>query len=158
MAEKKEHKTFINATKLRAKAYAYFYEESIKILSLSKAAEVCSRATYRMGKDRVKEFSKEAAESALVFAKEFAGDPAGSAVFKIKVLKGDKKTAVVEMSYCPLVEMWKELGYSSEKICTLCDIAHRIDFGTVEGMEYKLKFTERIACGGKKCILEIKKP
>jgi hypothetical protein len=61
------------------------------------------------------------------------------------------------MKKCPLVEMWKEMKLSKELIQNLCDIAHQIDFGTIEGKGFNLKFSSRISYGNESCVLEISK-
>ena len=65
--------------------------------------------------------------------------------------------AKIEMKGCPLVDLWEEMELSEDQICRMCDMAYRIDFGTIEPLGYELVFPTRIACGEPSCILEIKK-
>jgi hypothetical protein len=149
--------TFISTTKLRAKAYAYFYEEAEKEVGQAKAVEMFKRAAYRLGLDKSKSFRQEAHESAAELAEDFKSDPVGEHVFQIKIINKSENKAEIAMSYCPLLEMWREMKYSPDEICRLCDIAHQIDYGTIEGCGFALEFPERAACCGEKCILKISK-
>jgi hypothetical protein len=155
MVRKETIEAFISATKLRAKAYAYFFEEIVKACGHVKAKELCSRATYRLGLDKASEFRKELRNSALSLAEAFVADPVGHAVFKQQILSGNEKEAVIEMKYCPLVDMWQSMKLHSDLICTLCDFAHRIDYGTIEGAGFNLSFKSMIARGDKSCVLHI---
>ena len=148
---------FISATKFRAKAYYYLYEEMVSELGSEKAIVIFTKATYRLGVDKADSFSDNAGISPEELAKEFVKDDIGREVFDQSVIKVDGNMATVEMKRCPLVEMWKEMNLSDEMIEKLCDVAHRIDFGTVEGKGFKLKFSSKISCGDGSCILEISK-
>ena len=148
---------FTKATKVRAKAYAYFFEEMAKEVGTDKAMIIFSRVTYRMGQEKAKQFSEEAKRSAKKLAEEFIADPVGSIVFAQSILEADEDHAKIEMKGCPLVEMWEEMELSEDQICRMCDMAYRIDFGTIESLGYELVFPTRIACGEPSCILEIKK-
>ena len=155
MVSKETIQAFITATKLRAKAYAYFFEEIAKELGDEQSKELCSRVTYRLGLDKASEIPDDLKDSALNFAKAFVADPVGSTVFKQQIISGNEKEAMIEMKYCPLVDMWQRMKLKSEVTGILCDIAHRIDYGTIEGAGFKLTFKSRIACGNKSCVLLI---
>lgn len=148
---------FINATKLRAKAYYYIFEEFSNELGEEKAIKIFSKAIYKFGEDKSKVFSDNAKKSAKKFGEEFVSNPISNKVFKQKFLEGNEEFAKVEMKNCPLVEMWKEMGLSKEKISIMCDIAYMVDFGKTESAGYKLKFNSRIADSDDCCLLEIKK-
>ena len=146
---------FISATKQRAKAYYYIFEEFASELGEKKAKEIFSRAIYKFGIEKSKNFSDNSKKSPKNFSEEFVSNPISNKVFQQKSLEGDKNQAIVEMKNCPLVDMWKEMGLSKEKISTLCDIAHMVDFGKTESAGFKLKFKSRIADGDDCCLLEI---
>jgi hypothetical protein len=147
---------FINATKARAKAYYYIFEEFASELGEKKAKEIFSRAIYKFGIEKSKNFSDNSKESPKKFSEAFVSNPISNEVFKQKSIEGDSNHAKVEMKNCPLVEMWKEMGLSKEKISTLCDIAYMVDFGKTESAGFNLKFQSRIADGDDCCLLEIK--
>ena len=148
---------FIQATKFRAKAYFYFFDELSEEIGEEKAKEVLSKAIYRLGIDKSNTFAEESETSAKILSDEFIKDEIGRNVFDQAVLSGNNKQASIEMKNCPLVEMWKEMKLSKDMIQKLCDMAHQIDFGTVEGKGFNLKFASRISYGNKSCILEISK-
>lgn len=146
---------FISATKLRAKAYYYIFEEFANELGEKKAKEIFSKAIYKFGEDKSKQFSDNSKQSPKNFGEEFVSNPISNKVFKQKFLEGNNNQAKIKMENCPLVEMWKEMGLSKKKISTLCDIAHMVDFGKTESAGFELKFNTRIADGDDCCLLEI---
>ena len=149
--------SFISATKFRAKAYVFFYEELIKSLGKVEAKKIFRRVTYRLGEDKSKSFSKEAGSSARKLGEEFVSDIIGKQAFSQTLISGDENKAIVEMKSCPLVEMWEEMDMDKTMIKELCDCAHQIDFGTIESLGFELNFPRRISCLDGSCILEIKK-
>ena len=158
MVYKETRQAFEAATKLRAKAYVYFYEEIAGELGNKKAKELCSLVTYRLGQDKALEIPEESKKSALTLAHFFISDPVGRIVFNQQVLSGNKDEAIIEMKKCPLVSIWKTMKLKDEMICTLCDFAHKIDYGTIQGAGFNLEFKGRIACGNNSCILRIYEP
>jgi hypothetical protein len=157
MAESKNtvQKTFENATKVRAKAYAYIYEELVKELGAKKADSLFSKAIYRLGKDKAANYPESAKKSAEGVARFFIKDPVSRGAFKQSILSANDTEALIEMKNCALVAMWKEMGYSDARIRKLCDLAYQVDFGKIESLGYNLRFRSRIADNKKSCILEI---
>jgi hypothetical protein len=155
MIHKETLQAFINATKLRAKAYAYFFEELKKEFGREKALELGSKVAYRLGLDKAGGFPPGTGGLVSKTAQSFAGDPVGNAVFQLEVLSDNEDEAIIEMSHCPLVEMWVSMGYSRDTIEDLCEFAHKIDYGTIEGAGCKLEFNSRISRGSKSCVLRI---
>ena len=149
--------SFIQATKFRAKAYFYIFDELSENIGEEKAIKILSKATYRLGIDKAGTFKKESESNAEILSNEFIKDEIGRNVFGQTVINGNENEAKIEMKKCPLVEMWKEMKLSKEMIQKLCGIAHQIDFGTVEGKGFNLKFASRISYGNESCILEISK-
>jgi hypothetical protein len=148
---------FENATKTRAKAYAYIYEELLGTVGEKKADKIFSKAIYRLGIDKSKKFPANAKKSAKEVADYFIKDPVSRAAFKQSVVSGDEKSARIQMKSCYLVKMWKEMGLSDARILKLCDLAYQVDFGKIESLGYHLEFSSRIADKGKACVLEITK-
>jgi hypothetical protein len=148
---------FTTATKARAKAYYFIFEEFANEIGEEKAIKIFSKAIYKFGIDKSKKFSNKAKKSAKQFGEEFVSNPISNKVFKQTFIEGNNDYAKVEMKNCPLVEMWKEMGLSKEKISLLCDIAHMVDFGKTESSGFNLKFNSRIADGENCCQLEINK-
>jgi hypothetical protein len=79
------------------------------------------------------------------------------AAFGQSIVSSDENSAKIEMTNCALVAMWKEMGFSDERILKLCDLAYQVDFGKIESLGYSLSFCSRIAGKGESCILEITK-
>ncbi len=148
---------FINATKFRGRAYYYFYDEMAKAFGEDRAAEVYSKAIYRLGIDKSNSFKKESGKSAMALADDFVGNETGRNVFAQTILSADENEATIEMKNCPLVEAWKEMNLTDEMISRLCDLAYQVDYGTVEGLGFKLDFKSRISDGCPACILHIHK-
>jgi len=148
-------KAFKNATMMRAKAYAYIYDELLKQTGMKKADEIFSKAIYRLGADKTGNFTIKAKKSLKNLALEFIKDPVSRAVFRQNILSCTEDNLKIEMKSCPLVDMWKKMGLSKTRIQKLCDLAYQIDFGKIEGLGYGLKFNSRIACGNRSCVLDI---
>ncbi len=148
---------FESATMLRAKAYAYIYEEILKETGEKKADAIMKRAIYRLGVDKSKKYPPEAAVSARKVAEIFTSDPVSRESFGQSLLSGDESSAKVEMTNCALVGMWREMGFTDDKIVKLCDLAYQVDFGKIESLGFTLAFSSRISEGCKSCILEISK-
>ena len=148
---------FIKATHVRARAYYFIYDELCKEMGAPKAREVMSRAIYRLGQDKSRQYSDQARQSARALAAEFTGSPLSKAVFKQSVIEAQDKAASLKMEGCPLVDAWRQMGLAEPLVETLCDIAHQVDFGKVESLGYKLEFPARLACGRSECILNIQK-
>lgn len=148
---------FIKATKVRAKAYAYFYEEMENEVGAEVAEKIFTRVTYRLGTDNANAMRNEEKSSVTAVAKTFTKEGVGKNVFQQTLVDANDEKAEVKMEYCPLVEAWREMGLSVGRIKTLCDMAYRIDFGTLEGAGYALSFPSRIATGDDCCTLAITK-
>ncbi len=58
-----------------------------------------------------------------------------------------------QMTYCPLVEQWREEGCGEAELKLLCDIAMEGDYGRAENNGLKLEITSTIARGDGRCRL-----
>ncbi len=67
-------------------------------------------------------------------------------------------TCEQQMTYCPLVEQWKEEGCNKEELKLLCDIAMEGDYGRAEKNGLNLEITETIARGAERCRLILTDP
>jgi hypothetical protein len=146
---------FEKATRLRAKAYAYLYEELVEKIGKAIADEVFSKAIYRLGEDAAHTIPEQSLKNPAAIADNFIDDPIPRCVFRQSIVKSDNHSAVVEMKQCPLVVVWREMALPPSRIRKLCDLAYRIDFGKIETLGYRLDFRSRIADGDNSCILEI---
>jgi hypothetical protein len=148
---------FEKATMVRAKAYAYIYEELLAEVGEEKADAIFKKAIYRLGADKAGDYPESTRNNAKQVAEIFTSDPVSRGAFGQSVLSADDTNAKIEMTDCALVRMWKEMGFSDEKIVKLCDLAYQVDFGKIESLGFSLKFSSRISEGGKSCVLEIAK-
>lgn len=73
------------------------------------------------------------------FQKAFL-DELGQKLFEMDITACDDDKLEVEFHYCALVNAWKKLGFSDEKIEVLCDMAMDGDRGIAEenGLDFKL--------------------
>ena len=73
------------------------------------------------------------------FQKAFL-DELGQKLFEMDISACDEEKLEVEFHYCALVNAWKKLGFSDERIELLCDIAMDGDRGIAEanGLDFKL--------------------
>jgi hypothetical protein len=78
------------------------------------------------------------------------------AVFQSRIVK-EKDRCEQQMTYCPLVEAWKELGCSQEEIDLFCDIAMEVDRGRADYHGIPWEISERIGKGDSFCRLVLKK-
>ena len=79
-----------------------------------------------------------------------------AAVFRSRIVKADEHCEQ-QMTYCPLVVAWRELGCEPQEIDLLCDIAMEVDRGRAAYHEIPLEITHRLAKGDEYCCLVLKK-
>ncbi len=95
-------------------------------------------------------------ESARDFATAFLPVD-GKKNFEIDIKEVDDDNLKLEFHYCALVNAWKKLGISDEKIALLCDMAMDGDRGIAESMGMTLDLTDTIAKGCSTCKLHFHK-
>lgn len=80
----------------------------------------------------------------------------GATLFESNVLKTETQSEQ-QMTYCPLMAAWKEMGCSEEEMDLYCDIAMEVDRGRADyhGIPYEIR--ERMAKGDPICRLILKK-
>jgi hypothetical protein len=80
----------------------------------------------------------------------------GSAEVFVSKITRQEDYCVQEMTYCPLVEAWQELGCTPEQIDSLCDIAMEVDRGRAAYHDIPLDITHRLAKGDESCRLVLR--
>ncbi|KNZ68607.1 hypothetical protein Tfer_2859 [Thermincola ferriacetica] len=83
--------------------------------------------------------------------------PVGSMVFEQKLVEESDNRAVIEFSYCPLVEAWKKQGASDKEVAALCKMARCGDHGRIASFPFKLTFEKLLAEGDKVCRLLVER-
>ena len=153
------------ATRQRAAVYAHLFKVLREEFGEERAVELMSKAIRNYGVEKSKRnYSKEAQKGDLArAAREFASqDPVKQYQFAPRIVsltpEEDPVEAVVAMAKCPLVDEWRDGGFSDKDVETLCRIAHAVDFGTWEGaLPFSLKFETTRGCGDAECVMRIKK-
>ncbi|MFA5880735.1 MAG: L-2-amino-thiazoline-4-carboxylic acid hydrolase [Eubacteriales bacterium] len=82
--------------------------------------------------------------------------PVGEKVFVQRLVKGDDDEAVIEFSYCPLVEAWRKLEASPEETALLCRMARCGDHGRIAAFPLELTFEKLLAEGDEVCRLVVR--
>lgn len=144
----------------RALMYAYIFEAAEDELGTERAVSMMKRAIHRRGVEVGQQYREAAdagdlAEVARIFVE---GSPAAGELFSpgVEVLDVDGRRVVLRMNTCPLVEAWRDAGYSDERVDLLCEIAAEVDEGTFEGAGLGLRFLERQPqAHGCRCLLEL---
>ena len=153
------------ATRQRAAVYAHIFVVLRREFGEDRAIELLSEAIRNHGAEKSKRnYSDKAQKGDLgQAAREFASsDPVKQHQFAPRIVslapEDDPEEAVVAMSRCPLVDEWRERGFSDKDVDTLCRIAHAVDFGTWEGaLPFCLKFESTRGSGENECVMRIKK-
>ncbi|MEG1564881.1 MAG: L-2-amino-thiazoline-4-carboxylic acid hydrolase, partial [Bacteroides sp.] len=74
----------------------------------------------------------------------------GLKTFEMQTEQTEDEVLVI-FHYCPLVNAWKKLGFSDERIAKLCDIAMEGDRGIAANNELKFELGDTIASGCATC-------
>ena len=141
------------AIKDRALYLAFLYRSFSQALPAEQAESLAREAIFEYGKLRGKRDAGNITPEAWVESHILRGS---GAVFESRVIKAEDYCKQ-EMTFCPLVEAWQELGCSTEEIDLLCDIAMEVDRGRATYHNIPLEITHRIAAGDSNCCLVLKK-
>jgi hypothetical protein len=74
------------------------------------------------------------------------------AVFESTIIKQQGRCEQ-QMTFCPLLEAWRELGCTWEEMDLLCDIAMEVDRGRAEAHGISAETPERMGKGDDRCRL-----
>ena len=141
------------AVKDRGTYLALLYRSFSKVLAPDQVEKLTREAIYEFGRIRGKR------DGGRISPEEWVDrhvSKSSSAVFKSHIVK-QEDCCQQQMTYCPLVEAWKELGCSQEEINLLCDIAMEIDRGRADFHGIPLEIPERMGKGDPSCRLVLKK-
>ncbi len=149
------------ATRQRAAVLAHIYRVLSKRLGEAEAADLMSEAIRAHGREKSqKEYSAKARAGDLSqAAREFAGpDPVKQYQFATRITAESRDEVTIEMSRCPLVDQWRDMGLPPEEVSLLCRIARSVDFGTWEGgLGFFLRFEGTRGEGKPECVLRVRK-
>lgn len=119
-----------------------------------KETEFAKNAIFKFGKLKGEDMAP--AETPEQWAKKLITKTA-QMVFEQDLVEASNDKAVLEFSYCPLVEAWKKLGATSKEVSNLCKMARCGDFGRIAPFPLNLEFESIIADGDAKCRLVVTK-
>ena len=142
--------------KNRAKIYACIYRELSKEVGQEKAVEILKRALYARGQEKGRQLAIKLGKPDLrLLAAAFVEGKAEMDAFGHEIVQEHSDFVVLRLNKCPLVDVWKEAGFSAEEQKIMCDIAYQVDFGKFETAGYKLSFDCRIADSCKSCDMRV---
>jgi hypothetical protein len=137
------------AIKDRATYLALLYRSYSTVLTAQEAQKVAREAIFEFG--RIKAQKDPVPFSPQTWVDKHVAK--GSAdVFCSRIIKKADHSEQ-QMTYCPLVEAWQELGCSKQEIDLLCDIAMEVDRGRAAYHGIPLEITHRIAKEDATCCL-----
>jgi len=141
------------AIKDRATWFALLYRSFSKALPPKEVEKLAREAIYQFGllkgkKDGRKISPKEWVEKHMA---KGSGE-----VFRSEIIK-EKDYSEQRMTFCPLVEAWRELGCTAKEIDLFCDIAMEGDRGRAEYHGIPWDIPKRIGKGDSFCQLILKK-
>ncbi len=153
MSQEEIVKRVREAIKDRATWFALLYRSFLKVLPPEKVERAAREAIYEFGRLKGKKDGKKITPEEWVEKHMSKGS---GAVFESKILKG-ADSSEQRMTFCPLVEAWKELGCSKAEIDLFCDVAMEGDRGRADyhGIPYEIQ--ERLGKGDSFCQLLLKK-
>lgn len=141
------------AIKDRALYLTCLYRSFAKVLPPEEVEKLAREAIHEYGQIKAQRDGKKITPEEWVDNHVAKGS---SAVFESTILK-DEKCCQQQMTYCPLLEAWKELGCSLEELDLFCDIAMEVDRGRAAYHGIPCEIQERMGKGDKFCRLVLKK-
>lgn len=141
------------AIKDRALYLALLYRSFSKALPSEQVEKLAREAIFEYGRVRGKKDSESMTPEKWVDHHMAKGS---GAVFQSNIYK-EADHCVQEMTYCPLMEAWRELGCSPEEMDLLCDIAMEVDRGRAAYHGLTVEMPERIGKGDPRCRLVLRK-
>jgi hypothetical protein len=141
------------AIKDRALYLALLYQSYASALPTEKVEATMRDAIFQYGQLRGQKDSEPMTPEKWVDKHVAKGS---AAVFASKITK-QGAVCIQEMTFCPLVEAWRELGCTPAQIDRLCDIAMEVDRGRAAYHRIPLEITHRLAKGDASCRLVLGK-
>lgn len=141
------------AIKDRALYLACFYRSFAKVLQPEQVEKLARDAIYDYGQIKAQSDGKKITPEEWVDKHVAKGS---AAVFESNIIKGEE-CCQQQMTHCPLLEAWKELGCSPEELDLFCDIAMEVDRGRAAYHGIRCEIQERMGKGDKFCRLVLKK-
>jgi len=141
------------AIKDRATWFFLMYKTFSKVLPPEEVERLAREAIYQFGTLKGKKDGRKISPDEWVEKHMTKGS---GQVFQSEINK-EKDFSEQRMTYCPLVEAWKELGCSDEEIDLFCDIAMEGDRGRADYHGIPWDIPKRLGKGDSFCQLILKK-
>jgi hypothetical protein len=141
------------AIKDRATWFVLMYKSFSKVLPPEEVERLAREAIYQFGTLKGKKDGEKISPDEWVEKHMTKGS---GQVFQSEINK-EKDFSEQRMTYCPLVEAWKELGCSDEEIDLFCDIAMEGDRGRADYHGIPWDIPKRLGKGDSFCQLILKK-
>ncbi len=141
------------AIKDRALYLAFLYRSFSEAMPAEEAEKLARKAIFDYGRYKGAMDSGKATPESWVDHHMAKGS---GAVFESRVAK-EEGYCLQEMTFCPLMEAWRELGCSAEEMDLLCDIAMEVDRGSAAAHGLTVEMPMRIGKGDAHCRLVIRK-
>lgn len=141
------------AIKDRALYLALLYRSFSKALPAEDVERLAREAIFEYGRVRGEKDSESMTPERWVDHHMAKGS---GAVFQSRVSKAEDHAAQ-EMTYCPLMEAWRELGCTAEEMDLLCDVAMEVDRGRAAYHGLAVEIPLRIGKGDSCCRLVLRK-
>ena len=142
-----------DAIKDRATWFVLMYKSYSKVLPPEEVERLAREAIYQFGTLKGKKDGRKISPDEWVEKHMTKGS---GQVFQSEINK-EKDFSEQRMTYCPLVEAWKELGCSDEEIDLFCDIAMEGDRGRADYHGIPWDIPKRLGKGDSFCQLILKK-
>ena len=153
MTKEETIKRVREAIKDRATWFALLYKSFSKVLPPREVEKACREAIYEFGKLKGKKDGKKITPEEWVEKHMSKGS---GEVFESEIFK-EEDYSEQRMTFCPLIEAWKELGCSREEIDLFCDIAMEGDRGRADYHGIPWEIPKRLGKGDSFCRLLLKK-
>ena len=140
------------AIKDRATWFALLYKSFSKVLPPKEVEQASREAIYEYGRSKGKKDGKKISPEEWVEKHMSKGS---GEVFESKIFK-ETDYSEQRMTFCPLIEAWKELGCSDEEIDLFCDIAMEGDRGRADYHGIPWEIPNRLGKGDSFCRLLLK--
>jgi len=141
------------AIKDRATWFALLYRSFAKVLPTEEVEKLARDAIYQFGMLKGKKDGGNISPDEWVERHMAKGS---GEVFQSKISK-EKDYSEQRMTFCPLVEAWKEIGCTEEEIDLFCDIAMEGDRGRADYHGIPWDIPKRLGRGDSFCQLILKK-
>ena len=153
MGQEEAIKRVREAIKDRATWFALLYQSFSKILPPKEVEKMAREAIYQFGVLKGKKDGKKMSPEEWVDKHMTKGS---GEVFESRIAK-EADYSEQCMTFCPLVEAWKELGCTDKEIDLFCDIAMEGDRGRAEYHGIPWEIPKRLGKGDSYCQLILKK-